>query len=322
MFQLMPKTFTLFPALLFNAFCGILYGQQEHTFSQFMYNKMAYNPGYAGTAQSPVLNLHDRHQWIGFDGALNAQRIAYSQPIMSRRGGLGGALSRVEIGITRTVTFELSYSYRIAFRRGYLGLGLQGAIRQFSQNWTDDRLRAPQLDQDGAVPTGNLNKFFPNFAAGAFYNGYRFYAGVAIQRLLPANIDFSEIGDGESKEVPHLNAMTGIDFMPNEDVKITPQLLLRYVPGAPFDADINVTTAFKERFYTGLTYRTGGDGPGESIIPMAGMQATPKLFFQLSYDATLSRLRSQQAGTIEVSVRWWFAPPAPDKSNDTAPPVY
>lgn len=316
----MPKTFTFSFVLIFNVFCCTLDAQQESTFSQFMYNKLAYNPGYAGSTESPVLNIHDRHQWIGFDGALNAQRIAYSQSAMNRRVGLGGALARMEIGITRTLTFEASYAYRIAFRRGYLGLGLQASIRQFAQDWSDDRLKAPQIGQDPAVPTGNLNKFFPNFGVGIFYSGYRFYAGLAVPRLFPNNIDFSE-DENFSKEVPHFNAMAGIDFRPAEDVKLTPQILMRYVSGAPFDADVNLTAVFKERLYTGLTYRTGGDGPGESIIPMVGMQATPKLFFQVSYDATLSRIRSQQAGSVEISARWWFAPPV-RIDDTTTPPVY
>lgn len=296
--------------------------QQEATFSQFMYNKLAYNPGYAGSFESPTLTIHDRHQWVGFDGALNSQRIDYTQPALNRRVGLGAAMSRVEIGITRTITFEASYAYRVAFRRGYLGIGLQAGMRHFLQNWNDPRLEATQ-GNDNAIPPGAVNnKFLPNFGVGVFYTGYKFYAGLAVPRLLKNNIDFSDIDEKISEEVPHLNAMAGIDFKPADDIKLTAQTLLRYVKGAPFDADFNLTAGFKGKFYTGATYRTGGDGLGESFVPSLGIQATDKLFFNLSYDLALSRLRTQQAGTFEVSLRWWFSPPAAGGTTTTAPPVF
>jgi len=295
------------------------FAQQEATFSQFMYNKLAYNPGYAGSFESPTLTLQDRHQWVGFDGALNSQRITYSQPALNRRVGVGGALSRVEIGITRTITFEASYAYRIAFRRGYLGIGIQAGMRHFFQNWADERLVATQK-VDAAIPgQATQNKFLPNFGVGVFYSGYKFYAGLAVPRLLKNNIDFSDIEETISEETPHFNAMAGVDFKPADEVKLTVQTLLRYVKGAPFDADINLTAGFKGKFYTGATYRTGGDGLGESIIPSLGIQATDKLFFNLSYDLALSRLRTQQAGTFEVSVRWWFNPPVSGPTTNPTP---
>jgi hypothetical protein len=103
-------------------------------------------------------------------------------------------------------------------------------------------------------------------------------------------------------------------FNVSDGVELTPQVLLRYVKDAPADADINVTAAFQRKFYTGLTYRVGGDGNnlGESIDMMAGMQATKNLFFLLSYDFSLTRLRKFTAGSFEATVRWYFNPPEGD----------
>lgn len=308
----------LFLLLSLCGFSGALFAQQEQMYTQFMYNKLSYNPGSAGNFESPTLTIVDRHQWIGFEGAPNAQVLSYTQPILNRRVGLGGTLAHQGIGITRTITFEASYAYRIPFKRGYLGLGVQASLRQFAQNWADDRIVAAQ-EGDSYIPAdGQYNKFFPNFGFGIFYTGYKWFAGAAALRLIPNDISFANVSGKKSPQVAHFNAMAGVTFDLGEDLDITPQILMRYVKGAPFDADINGTLRYKKKFYGGITYRTGGNtrsadgskrGLGESADLLLGIQASKKLFVSASYDLSISRLRTQQSGSVELAVRWWFNPP-------------
>ena len=90
---------------------------------------------------------------------------------------------------------------------------------------------------------------------------------------------------------------------------------------ARFDADLNVSVLLKDKFYGGLTYRTGGDtnGVGESVDVLLGMQATENLFFCLSYDIGLTRLRKYNSGSVEATLRWWFNPPAPEGTERVDP---
>ena len=295
--------------------CGVscsLSAQQEQMYTQFMYNKLTYNPGYAGSFESPTLTVIDRHQWIGFEGAPNAQVINYTQATLNRRVGLGLGLSHQGVGITRTITVEGAYAYRIPFKRGYLGLGIQVSVRNYAQNWADKRIVAGQ-DSDSYIPGGEYNKFVPNFGAGLYYQGYRWFMGVSAPRILSNKVNFSDNGDANTKEVPHINAMGGVTLPLNSNLSITPQVLLRYVKGAPFDADVNGTLSYQKKYYVGLTYRTGGNrsgGFGESADILLGLQATKKLFVGASYDLGLSRLRTQQSGSVEVVARWWFQPPS------------
>ena len=43
--------------------------QQDHQYTQFMYNKLLINPGYAGARGVPSVTGIYRNQWLGFDGA-------------------------------------------------------------------------------------------------------------------------------------------------------------------------------------------------------------------------------------------------------------
>lgn len=307
----MKKRLLLFP--LFLALALSASAQQEQMFTQFMFNKLAYNPGFAGNFVSPTLTAIYRNQWMGLDGAPKAFALSYTQPLLSNRVGIGGNISRQSIGISSMLTFDIAYAYRVQMKRGTLSVGLQASMRNLRQNWADrERIKAIDLNDSG-IPTDVKSKFVPNFGAGVYYNDYndRWYAGIALPRIVSNSIDFADFGEILSREVQHVNAMGGMRFEPNEDLAITPQVLMRYAIGAPFDAELNVSMLLYKKFYGGLTYRVGGDTnfAGESIDAALGFQATDKLFICFSYDIGLTRLRKHHNGSIEAALRWWFNPP-------------
>ncbi|MDW8483889.1 MAG: type IX secretion system membrane protein PorP/SprF [Saprospiraceae bacterium] len=302
------------------AICALAYGalsslfaQQEPQYTQFMFNKLSYNPGYAGSFVSPTLTAIYRGQWFGIEGAPNSQLLSYTQPLLNERLGIGLAASRFSVGITRALTIDLVYSYRVPMRRGHLGIGLQPSVRNFWQNWNDERLySATPATIDVSIPTGLRSKWLVNFGFGLYYSNDErgWYVGAAVPRFLQNNIDFSEFGTELSREERHFNAMGGFTLRVDEGWEIIPQALLRYVPRAPFSAEVNVMAGLRRKFYGGLTYRSGGDvGYGESLDILAGIQVTKNLFFCASYDIGLTRLQRLSTGAVEATARWWFNPP-------------
>lgn len=286
--------------------------QQEPMHTQFMFNKLHYNPGYAGSFTSPTLTTIYRQQWIGFEGAPNFQGITYTKPFINNHLGTGINLNRYAIGITKVVTVAPSIAYQIALPRGYLGMGFQFQLRRYQQNWQDDRLITPQPGvPDNNIPLDNGSKFSPNIDFGAYYSAHNWYLGIAAQHLYNANIDQAESGNVFSEQFRHLNAMFGITFDVSEDIAITPQAMVKYVKHAPVDVDVNVSALFMNKFHTGLTYRTGGNpnNLGESIDVLAGIQATKNLMIMLSYDVGMTKVSSGTYNSIEATLRWWFNPP-------------
>ncbi len=281
--------------------------QQEHMQTQFMFNKLTYNPAYAGSYASPVVTVVNRHQWIGIEGAPNTQAVSYCQPTLNKHFGIGINLVRNEITINRNLNAELSYAYQLPLPRGYLGIGIQASMRHFRQNWNDERIVTSQpIDSDVAVPNGMQGKIVPNFGVGLFYTAPRWYAGASVPRLVDNNIDLTEEGTITSRENWHLNVMAGSAFPLSSTLDLVPQLLFRYVKNAPPDLDVNLTLDVRRRFLGGVTYRTGGDRKdfGESIDIMAGAFATKNLMFMLSYDIGLTRLASIRNGSVEATFRW------------------
>jgi len=74
------------------------------------------------------------------------------------------------------------------------------------------------------------------------------------------------------------------------------------VAGAPFDADINLTAHFGQNLFTGVSYRLGGNGAGESASVLAGFYLSENLSMCMAYDMGLSDLKGTQNGSLELVV--------------------
>jgi len=294
-------------SLVFVAVLG--YGQQERQFTQFMYNKLSFNPGYAGSFDAASLTGIYRNQWVGLDGAPKSVTVSFDTPLKNERVGVGLNLHTNKIGITNTVTVDGAYAYRIKMGAGTLGIGIQASIRYLRNNYADSRLVATQdIGTDGGIPTDETSKYIPNFGAGLFYSTEKFYAGLSAPRLLSNNIDFSSLNPKAGKESQHIYAMTGILLKMSEKIQLQPQVLFKFVSNAPLDADLNLNLIFDKRFTVGASYRLGGDddSAGESIDLLASAYLTQRLMLGFSYDITMSGLKQANSGSIEAIVRYNF----------------
>ena len=88
-----------------------LHAQQEHHYTQFMYNKLLINPGYAGARGIPFVTAIYRNQWLGFDGAPQSALVSFNSNFLSPRVGVGVTLSNNQVGLMRDFQANLAYSY-------------------------------------------------------------------------------------------------------------------------------------------------------------------------------------------------------------------
>lgn len=298
--------------------------QQEEQFTQFMHYKLAFNPAAAGSEVSPIFTAVVRSQWLGLEGAPETQALTFNMPILNQRSGAGGSLLRRSIGLNSDYELNGSYAYRPYLGRGWLAIGIQGSMRLIRTDYTRATAIQP-IESDAAIPMGIQSKLVPNFGVGIYYQdiGDRFFFGVSVPRLLEVNIDLADAEGVISRETQHAYVMGGakiklIDTM----VVLQPQVLVKIVRGAPFDADINFNVVFNNKFLAGLSYRTGGskvNSFGESLALLLGIDLGQNLMFGISYDATLSELRKYANGSVEGVVRyriWGKAPNVLPKIDD------
>lgn len=286
----------------------LAFGQQEQLYTQFMFNKLALNPAYAGNEKVTCMNLLYRDQWSGFNGAPTTQAFSLSAPLNDNKIGLGVNLVNTTIGVTQKLSLEGVYAYKFRIGEGMLSMGGSASFRRYTIDYSDDRLIAIQnIDIDPSITRERISKNLFNFGFGVYYNTGLYYIGASIPRLTQGNIDFDQ-NDVLSLESRHLNLMGGAAFATSARFTLKPQLMIRLTENAPLDFDLNLSGTFDEKYTLGLTYRAGGNqgGIGESIDFIFALQASPQVLVGFAYDLTLSDIRSYQNGSIELILHYCF----------------
>lgn len=276
-----------------------LYAQQQQHYTQFMYNKLLINPGYAGMREVPSLTAIYRNQWAGFEGAPQSALLSFNSPFFTPRVGIGGTVSHVTIGLQRDLNIQLAYSYAIVADKDFtLRLGLLGSLRSLGLNFQE---ASPYQDIDPSIDNRRINDLYTNAGIG-LYGVWRqqVFAGFSVPRLIENSIGLNlDQGVTTARERRHYYANVGGIIPLRKEVRLLTSVLFKYVDNAPLNADINMNLEYK-KFTGGLSYRTGGDGPGESVDLLAFYQFHPQVGVGAAYDFTLSDLRDYSAGSFEL----------------------
>ncbi|MEZ4920298.1 MAG: type IX secretion system membrane protein PorP/SprF [Saprospiraceae bacterium] len=281
-----------------------LFGQQEHHYTQFMYNKLLINPAYAGARGVPSITGIYRNQWIGFEGAPTSALLSFNSPFLTPRVGVGLTLSRQEIGLQRDFFANLAYSYDlVASDMVSLRLGIMGSLRSFSMDFANAQ---PDVNGDNSLDVQRTNDFLGNVGAGIYTTiADQFYIGVSVPRIYSNKLGISTDPTVKpAKEYRHYYAMAGAILPLSEDINLMPALLAKYVENAPFDMDLNINLDIKQKFTAGVSYRLGGDGPGDSVDLLLFWQALPQVGVGAAYDFTLSNVKDYNSGSVEVMLQF------------------
>lgn len=182
--------------------------QQDAQFSQYMFNGLYYNPGYAGVEKVTRFNVISRVQWLNYDPSeLNSNGLytkggAPQSVILSANSnlyradgtgtsiwddlklGVGLYLLHETIGPLRNTDVEFSLSKHIDISNGVLGLGLSGGI--FSQRLDQSYVVVDPNDQIYIYlmdPNNGLSQTKGDMSAGFWYEHQRYFVGASFNHI-------------------------------------------------------------------------------------------------------------------------------------------
>lgn len=281
------------------------FSQQESQYTQFMYNTQYYNPAYVGSRGIPSLTAFYRKQWLGYQGAPTSQLLSYNGKFISDRVGIGVQLSHHEVGIMNTWYANLAYSYGLIQTEDLnLRLGLHISARNFRVNFADPN-NIILNENDPSVPDMALQSNMKgNIGVGMYFNYKGSYFGLSVPNIYRNNLGFNNLTDTSAQLSQHYYGMAGLMIPAGNALHIKPAALVKYVQNAPLDVDLNLTFFFNLKMAAGFSYRLGGNGSGESLDFLLYYQASDQFGLGAAYDFTLSKLRDQQSGSIEVMMRY------------------
>lgn len=303
----MKKIFLIHIILVLTAFTmSSLFAQQESQYTQFMNNRLYYNPGYAGNNNLISFTGMFRRQWVGFDGAPQSTLVSASVPLMGERIGLGLLASVHELGVSRKWNISMAYSYNLKIdEKSNLRLGIHGTMKRLILDFAKSDVLIRDQDDESVLSGNRSSDYYGNFGFGLYYQYDDLYVGFSIPNAVQNNINLADgiTLDKFAQEARHYYIMAGSSFDINPTLKVQPNVLFKYVQNAPVDLDLNLTMVYDKRIHAGLSYRAGGDSGAESIDLLVGYQLE-QLMLMLSYDIGMSSLGRESSGSIEFGARY------------------
>lgn len=299
--------------LLLIVFSGMVDGQQLPQFSQYIFNGLHINPGYAGYKGSPYIQSTFRNQWVGLPGAPRTYTLTADMSANEETMGFGISLLSDQLGAVSTNVGMLSYAYRIQTgRKGFLGLGLSAGASEYA---IDGSMLNPNDLDDPNLPEGRVNLFTPNMNAGLFYHTDRFYAGLSA---------FNLVGRGAIRRQDislafhdfHYYLTAGFLLPLGGSIEFKPSFLIKEVKGAPTSYDLNAMFLFKERLWIGGSYRSNVQmglehlqdnlNQRNAVAMLIEIFATPSLRIGYAYDHNMNVLSDFNNNSHEISVGYYI----------------
>ena len=201
-------------------FAGRSFAQQDPQFTQYMFNTLYYNPGFAGVDGITKITLMHRSQWLGYSptlgggGAPTTQILSMTAPIYKLNSGFGAYVVNDRLGLLTNQEIQLSYAYHLGLKDAKLSFGMRaGAYAQtISPGYKSIQPNDPAIPYDGG------SQVLPDLAVGVFFRKEKYYAGVSFNHLTKPTFDF-----GTSARSPlhsHLYVTGGYFYELNFDVKL------------------------------------------------------------------------------------------------------
>lgn len=268
--------------------------QQDAQFSQYMFNKLSFNPAYAGMRKAVCFNTLYRNQWLGFPGS--PKNVLVSGDVsLNAFGGVGLVLLSDQLGLDKTSIAKLSYSFHIPLGIGTLGLGAEaGTIQKsFGNNWVYND------ENDPNIPLNTVTDRIWDMGIGVYYEVERqLYFGISSSHIPQSNFLTTKTSFYNSKR--HYFLTAGFSFNAfNPNIEIKPSMLAK-TDAASTQIDFNTIVMWRRNVWVGASYRLT-----DAFVLMGGFQqeiGASLLKIGYSYDITTSALKHYSSGAHEVMV--------------------
>lgn len=271
------------------------HAQQDPGYTQYMYNAMTVNPGYAGSVGVLEATLLHRSQWTGIDGAPQTQAFTIHSPLSNEKIGLGLSVVNDKLGPSNELYAEANMSYTLNLNYDMkLAFGFKAGMRSLSVDWSKGRY----YDENDMLLNNNISKIKPSLGAGLYLYQDKWYAGVSVPSFLRGDY-YDDVEEAVMSDRLHYYVIGGYVFDLGENLKFKPAAMAKFVSGAPATVDLSANFLIQEKFTAGVSHRID-----DSISALVGFQITPSLYAGYAFDYTVTDLNKYNNGSHEIILRF------------------
>lgn len=310
----MPKNVVFLGLLL--VFLSTLQAQNEGQYSHFMFNRLSYNPAYAGSSGNISATVLYRSQWIGLTlqaPTANGEAgnkptdllFSFDMPVSWLHGGIGLNFTSEKVGYHENTTIGIDYAFRIFWGPGTLAAALEADLQNYQfktsslmggSDLSGDPINPGSTSSDPLVSAQDVSDFLIDVSTGLYYQvpGV-FYVGLSAKNLLAAKSDQLNLSNTRTF---YLIGGYEYTFPYNPSLKVKPSALIKSGNFSVFQADLACVLDYENVFWGGLGYRWG-----DAFTFLAGVNFLKIMQVGVAYDLTTSKLGfggGRSIGSLEV----------------------
>ena len=291
------------PFLILFCFPFLLIGQQEVTFSQYMFNHQSLNPAYVGSKDYTQFVILHRSQWMNFPGAPESQAFTFNHKMTAKNFGFGLSGINDKIGPISSSRVAIDLAYHLPINDAYLSIGIKTGLTNYN---FDENIIQTTTPNDLAFTFDEEGKFLPNIGFGIYYHRPRWYAGFSVPWFMKT----------ESFNIQkHYYGILGGLLKISDSFEAKPSVLVKHTEGAAIGYDLSVLLLYKTLFWIGPQTRSTLEkgipsndwGGGFGLI--AGVNLSKNIAVGYAYNtSTLRNLISTNHTTHEIMLRFDLIP--------------
>jgi len=273
--------------------------QQDPMYTQYFFNPLTVNSGYAGTREALNATLLIREQWVGIDGRPRTQTLSVHSPLRNESLAAGGTVVNDQVGPTSALSIFGDFAYRFKVsENSRLAFGLKAGTNLLQSKLSElENTDVADISFNQDVST----KLMPNFGVSAYWWADKYFLGLSAPKLLENDLNDNQMENMRGEEKTHLFFMGGYVFDLNPALKFKPTFMTKVVRDAPVSFDLTANFLIDEKLWVGGMVRFG-----DALGLLASYQITDQLRAGVSYDYTLSELQSYNNGSYEFMLSYDF----------------
>jgi type IX secretion system PorP/SprF family membrane protein len=276
---------------------------QDPQFSQYMFNNMSINPGYAGSKDAIWLTAYNRMQWLGFPGAPTTTLFTAMMPLkpFNINSGIGLTAMDDVVQFQSTPSVNVSYSYisNVGNADGKLGIGI--SVGFLSSTFTPTYYWGVngQSEDLSVVPQSGTATTF-DVGLGGYYHTENLYLGVSSTHITQPTYHFnSSSGNSTFPLTRNYYVTTGYNLsMADPAFELQPSAIIRFA-GASSSIDLSTLLLWNKKIWGGLSYRWDA-----AIILILGIELSNGIRIGYSFDYSVNAL---VAPTHEIMLSYNFS---------------
>ena len=304
--------------------CGLgvfqLSAQQDPQYTQNMFNRLATNPGFAGSTGSICATILSREQWLGFEGNPRTNLFSAQGNFKIRQKyqmGAGLTIVQDKIGPIQSLNVKAALSYHYRLGQGVLAGGLEFGI--FNQSINNDWITSEgNFDgtEDVSIPNDQVGATKFDLGLGLYYYTKDLYVGLSSTHLNQPSIDekVDQTSTYTFEQSRHYYVTAGYNYPISTtfgELELQPSIFAKS-DGVSTQVDLNTTVLYNNLVWVGVSYRVQ-----DAVAALAGVKFEDinipddlkPLSIGFAYDFNVSEFSDYNDGTIEFMLNYCYKIP-------------